>query len=719
MLEAALRYASQGYAVLPLHSLDHGVCTCGSPVCKAPGKHPRTPRGVLDASTEPEMIEWWWREFPSANIGLRTGDGVAVLDIDPRHGGDASLQRLIEIHGALPDTPTVRTGGGGSHHYFLVPQGFRGSIGRLAGIDVKAEGGYVVAPPSVHASGAAYVWDEAHDLEHGILAALPEWLEVALNCASPKKVTVGQGSGQVTEGSRNATLTSLAGTLRRKGLTADALEAALLTLNRKQCVPPLEDAEVRRIAQSVSRYDAGEHWFALTDIGNAERFVHQHGCDLRYVNELGWVVWDGLRWVTDSTGEVQRRAKVTVRRMYEDAATLAERAASEGDPEQRKAQADIAKHLLVWAKGCEGDARIRALLNRARYEADVVGKSSDFDADAWKLNVRNGTINLRTGKLELHARADLITKLAPVAFDPHATCPTWDLFLEQITDRDAALLRYIRQVVGYTLSGDTREQCLFMLYGTGANGKSTFIEVVNALLGDYARQADFSTFAVRSGESPRNDVARLAGARFVAATETESGQRLSEVVVKQLTGGDTVTARFLHREFFEFRPAFKVFVATNHKPVVRNTDEGIWRRIRLIPFTATIPVERRDKGLKDKLLEELPGILAWAVRGCLDWQEHGLILPERVRSATSGYRKEMDVIAAFIEDECEQAAHARVSPSELYNAYRLWCDLNGERPLAQRRFSQELETRGFSRAKSNGIRAIRGLALRAPAPESS
>lgn len=637
---------------------------------------------------------------------------MAVLDIDPRHSGDVSLQQLVEAHGALPDTPTVRTGGGGSHHYFSVPEGFKSTTGRIVGIDVKAERGYVVAPPSVHASGATYVWDEGRDLIQTPIAEFPAWLVDALQAKSPESATARRVESQVTVGSRNATLTSLAGTLRRRGLNAASLEATLLTLNQEQCVPPLEDAEVRGIARSVSRYEAGEQWFALTDMGNAERFVHQHGSDLRYITELGWLVWDGTRWITDGTGEVQRCAKVTVRRMYEDAAILAERAANEPDTETRKVEADVAKRVLIWAKGCESDSRIRALLNRARYEADVIGKSSDFDLNPWQLNVRNGTLNLRTGKLEPHARTDLITKLAPVAFNPDATCPSWDLFLEQITGRDAPLLRFIRQIVGYALTGDTREQCLFMLYGTGANGKSTFIEVINALLGDYARQADFTTFAVRKGESPRNDVARLAGARFVAATETESGQHLSEVVVKQLTGGDTVTARFLHREFFEFKPAFKVFVATNHKPVVRNTDEGIWRRMRLIPFTTTIAPERRDKGLKEKLLEELPGILAWAVRGCLDWQEHGLNVPERVRRATSGYRSEMDVIAAFIEDECEQRAPARVSPSELYNAYRLWCDMNGERSLAQRRFSQELEARGFSRAKSNGARTIRGLELR-------
>ncbi len=712
MLEAALWYAARGFPVFPLHTVLNGHCSCSKPNCKAAGKHPRTSRGFKDATIDSEIIQAWWQQQPDSNIGLCTGNGLAVLDIDPRHQGDATLAALIEEFGQLPTTPQAQTGGNGSHYFFRVPMGLQGGNGLLEGIDLKAEGGYVVAAPSVHISGGVYTWLEGLNLEQQALADVPNWLLEALKTKQSSKPKTPQTEERIIEGSRNASLTSIAGTLWRRDLNCTTLENALLVINRNQCVPPLEDAEVRRIAQSVSSYTPSAQWFAMTDIGNAERFVDHHGHDVYYVTELGWFVWDGIRWVNDSTGTVQRFAKITVRRIYQDAAALAEMASNEAEGEARKSKAEIAKKLLAWARNSEGDSRMRALLNRARYEADVVASAKDFDRDDWLFNVRNGTINLRTGKLEPHSRANQITKLADVHFDPSASCPTWDAFLDKIMRYKPDLLRFIRQMVGYALTGETREQCLFMLYGTGANGKSTFIEVINAMMGDYARQADFTTFAVRSGESPRNDVARLAGARFVAATETESGQRLSEVVVKQLTGGDTVTARFLHKEFFEFKPTFKVIVATNHKPTIRNTDEGIWRRIRLVPFTVTIPVADRDQKLKEKLLQELPGILAWAVRGCLDWQAHGLIVPSSVSQATSSYRTEMDVIAAFIEDACVQDKEARVNPSDLYNTYRMWCSVNGERELAQRKFSQEIESRGFERVKSNGHRLIRGLSIR-------
>jgi putative DNA primase/helicase len=284
-----------------------------------------------------------------------------------------------------------------------------------------------------------------------------------------------------------------------------------------------------------------------------------------------------------------------------------------------------------------------------------------------------------------------------VEYDPAAKCPLWETFLGRIMAGNERIIRFLQRAVGYSLTGLTREQLLFLLYGRGSNGKSTFLEVLRAIFGDYACQSEFATFLERRDDSIRNDVARLDGARLVTAIETERTRRLSEPLVKQLTGSDTVTARFLHQEFFEFKPTFKLWLATNHKPTIQGTDEGIWRRIRLIPFTVEIPAPERDLELGEKLLAESSGIVRWAVEGCLEWQRHGLMAPPEVIAATTEYRTESDVLATFLDECCVVAADAKVTAGELYKLYREWADRAGEKMESQRWFSQAIAERGFGK----------------------
>jgi P4 family phage/plasmid primase-like protien len=438
--------------------------------------------------------------------------------------------------------------------------------------------------------------------------------------------------------------------------------------------------------------------FNLTDLGNAERFVAHHGADVRYCYPWRkWLVRTGARWERDEAGLVHRLAKETVRGIYREAS----------DAEEEDRRKALAKH----AAASESEARIRAMVELAKSEAPV--SPNELDADPWLLNVQNGTINLRTGELREHQREDLITKLAPVEYDPDATAPTWEAFLERVLPGEE-LRGFVQRAVGYSATGDTSEQCMFIHHGPGANGKSTFQEAVTAALGDYAMRTPTETLLVKRAGGVPNDVARLKGARFVTASETEEGRRLAESLVKDLTGQDTISARFMWAEWFDFKPTHALHLSTNHKPEIRGTDPAIWRRIRLIPWAVTIPPAEQDRKLAEKLRDELPGVLAWIVRGCSAWLQEGLKAPEEVRQATKAYRAEMDVLAAFLADCCVRDEDESAFAGELWGAWKRWCDESGEQAGTQKRFGGRLAERGFlnHRDSRTGRKLWSGLSLR-------
>jgi P4 family phage/plasmid primase-like protien len=441
--------------------------------------------------------------------------------------------------------------------------------------------------------------------------------------------------------------------------------------------------------------------FNLTDLGNAERLVHGHGDDLRYCHAFDrWYVWDGLRFEEDRVGAIVYRAKQTVRAIYLEAANA----------EDRIERKQIAKH----AQASEQASRIASMISLARSEPGIPVDTSALDNDPWLLNVANGTLDLKSGRLFSARRSDLITKMAPVAYDKAATCPQFLTFLDQVMGGDLGLITFLQRAIGYSLTGTTIERLILILYGEGKNGKSTLLETIRAVLGDYALRTPTETLLAKREQGIPNDVARLRGMRFVSASEAEEGQRLAEAKIKDLTGGDMISARFMRGEFFDFMPTFKIWLSTNHKPVIRGTDRAIWDRIRLVPFLIRIPPQDQDKHLREKLLSEAPGILAWAVQGCLDWQRSGLTEPPGVTAATEGYRAEMDVIGAFIEDCCETGPNASEAAGVLYASYHKWCEANGERFMTQTMFGKRLTERGFDNALigKSRTRTWMGIALR-------
>jgi len=420
----------------------------------------------------------------------------------------------------------------------------------------------------------------------------------------------------------------------------------------------------------------------FTDLGNAERFVREHGEGVRYCAEIKkWFIWNGRLWERDSSGEIYRRAKKTVREMLVEAAHIESE--------------EVRKALVKHERRSESENRIKAMVNVAQSESGVPIRLTDFDADPMLFNVQNGTIDLRKGELRKHRREDLISKISPVTFDALASAPHWGSFIKRITKDSEGLGEYLARTVGYSLTGETSEHALFLLYGTGANGKSTFLEALRYVMGDYAATADFGAFLISKAQGIRNDIARLKGARFVTATESEAGKRMAESLVKQLTGGDQVSARFLYGEFFEFQPAFKLFLGTNHRPKVIGSDEGIWRRIRLIPFAITIPPSERDRNLTAKLKSEAQGILNWAIAGLRDWFDGGLKDPDEVLVATKEYRQREDAIAHFLESCCTLQSDARAGSEALYKQYCNWANTNNEYLLNSRDFSKTLEEKDF------------------------
>lgn len=686
--------------------------------CANPGKRP------LSSGWNAEAVERWRAADADrgahvdaiarhvggdGNCGWVVPPGVLVLDAD-------TAEAVTWLDLAIPDAPMQESRPGRAHFVVKVPRDLtinatvKAELAPGVFVDVRSPGrSQIVVEPSTHATGSHYTWKQSLPRDLADLPECPPAILARIVEPAPR-ATAPSGGRKITQGGRNAYVHRIGCGMRGRGMAEPEIRAELQRENARHCDPPLDAGEVDAIADSVLRYVAGDASERVererepaaneptTDTGNAERLVRLHGADLRHVHTWGrWLAWDGRRFAPDASGEIQRRAKDAVRRMYVEASEL--------DEEPRKA-------LAKWAHKSESAARIEAMTALARSEPGIPIAHDELDANPWLLNVENGTLDLRTGELQEHRRGDLLTKLAPVAYDTGAKAPIWAAFLERVMP-DGGVRGFLRRAIGYSLTGDTGEQVIFLLWGSGANGKSTFVETIMTMLGDHAIKTQAETLLAKRENAIPNDVAALRGARLVAAVESEEGRRLAEVRVKELTGGDTVSARFMRAEWFAFKPVCKIWLATNHRPQVRGTDEAIWRRIRLIPFAVTIPEDERDTRLLSRLRAELPGILAWAVEGCLEWQRDGLQPPAAVMAATSNYRAEQDVIGAFLADRYVSKPGAFVASADLYRAYRAWAEGAGEHVMAQRKLGLVLRERGLDdgREGKGRVRGWYGIGL--------
>jgi putative DNA primase/helicase len=605
----------------------------------------------------------------------------------------------------------------------------------------------------LHLSGTPYEWRAGHSPNNLPIACAPAWLldllsatrgatqskPVNTNPAHAEEVLARKLAevARAAEGTRNDTLNNAAFTLGKhiavgalerglveRALLAQAVEIGLpareaestlasgINAGFQECRAGLAafndrfGVEVKSNANGVSTQgrdsqpaEGEEAAFLPPEFSEdalALRFTERHGEDLRYVASWGrWLCWDGTRWREDSTLSVFDRARNVCR------ATASQCANKEQF---------IARRITA----AQTVAAVERLARSDRRHAATV---EQFDADPWLLNTPTGTVDLRTGKAREHCRGDFLTKLTGAGLARKRDgCPLWQQFLERVTGGDAALQQFLQRVAGYCLTGVTREHALFFLHGRGANGKGVFLNSLAGALGDYAKTAPIGTFLDTREEQHPTDLAGLCGARLVTAVETEDGRRWAEAKIKTLTGGDRIAARFMRQDFFEYLPQFKLLIAGNHKPGLRSVNEAMRRRLHLIPFLVTIPAEERDLDLAEKLRAEWPGILRWAVEGCLAWQDRGLDPPAAVSDATTKYLDAEDRIAAWIEDRCDLGPARSDTATALFLDWKSWAEAGGEKPGSQKAFSEKLQTRpGIEKTREGKARTrtFKGIALRA------
>ena len=715
---ATERYLHAGLAVIPI---------------PAGEKNPNRRDWQTERWTVEDIPHCWSN---GQNIGVLTGEPSGwLVDID------LDCPQAVQIAGRFLD-PTL-TGGRESTpdaHWWYRAEGIRSmtfeDLERETVLEIRANGRQTVVAPSLHPSGERYMWS-ASGLEFACVEA-----ETLLR-ACRELATAALVARVLPSGGRHRFGLALAGFLLRRNLEPEtvakvmhaAWDAAGYTSEKAKReayndIEAIVEGTDERLQEGTEEVSGGRvlgdlveglprkivrfwGWSGhdpeaeptprpgsapisvkgrrpLTELGDAERFIDDHGSKVRYCRPWKqWLVWYGKRWAPDETGEVERMMKETVRGIYSEAA-------KEEDNSRRRA---LGKH----ARSSEAKTHMDHAIALACSEKDVPVLPDELDRDPWLLNCKNGTIDLRTGEMRDQRREDLISKIAPVEYDPSAEAPRFKQFLEEIFDSDEDLIAFVQRLAGYSLTGFSEERVVSILHGRGKNGKTTLVELLQDVMGDYARATDVETILTqRYKGGANNEVAALKGARLVSTSEVEQGRQLSEAKVKALSGNETITARFLYREDFNFKPEFTLWLSTNNKPVIKGTDDAIWDRIRLIPFEQRFDGKKADRHLGRKLREELPGVLAWMVAGCVQWHEKGLGMPEKVKAATKVYREEMDVLQAFFDDCCVLHEEATAPATPLYKDYQQWCADSGEPEESQRAFGGRLRDRGFESFKYTG-----------------
>lgn len=763
-LEAALAIARLGYHVFPLRE---GAKT-PHPILGPTG-------GFKHGTTDEAAIRAWWAQAPNANIGVWSKN-FAALDVDTKHGKDGheALARLTAELGIVIDTWFQDTPSGGRHYLFRLADGLRNRTNfggeEYPGLDLRAANGYIVFAPSTVDDVAYEACVEDLPTPDG-LPEMPVELVELLRRRGPRAQTVavkapltqglpaptGQAptpygiaafNGLIVEaraaqpGTRNDTWARVAfraGQLCAAGhLEADHAVGAMRGVANDCDDDPIKTHDtIRRCFESgraapapvaspqvgasdtttspeplVARITAlltgaspaessapawDDQAAMCTDMGNARRLVRQHGALIRHANGLGWLTYTGKRWELDTTGALERFAKLTARSLWDEA---------------KESSGKESGELGKWAAKSQSRERLIAMIKLAASEPEVIARQGDFDADPYLFNVANGTLDLRTGELRPHDRADLITRLSPVTFDPKAEAPRWNRYLVEVQPRKD-VREFLQRFAGYCMTADMGEQVFCNHHGGGENGKTVYTEALLHVFGDYGLTASFETFARRKPGTPTLDLARLRGARLVVAAEPYEGIYLDEATIKSLTGEDAIVARYHYQNFFEFHPVCKLVLTGNHRPRIPGIDHAMWRRVLLVSWNVQVPKAKRDRHLGKKLRDEASGILRWLVDGAQAWLREGLGTPLTVRSAVQDYRNEEDQVGRFLDDRTVFDSGGAVTSRELRLAYEDWCRAEGEKPMRAQDVANRLTLRGLAAIKDQyGVRGRGWLGVR-------
>jgi len=457
----------------------------------------------------------------------------------------------------------------------------------------------------------------------------------------------------------------------------------------------LDTDEKRRIHQES--LDVICSAYPRTDLGNNKRFIRRFGKDIRYCHPWRtWFIWNGNKWEMDESGRIMVHGKYTVNRIEDEAGKTG------GDHAQ--------KEMYSWSGTSQGYNRIKSMI--ALSASDVPILPHQIDANKNLINFPNGTLEIDTGTFREHRQDDLCSKVMGAPYDLAADCPLWKRFISEIFEDNQDLISFVQRALGYTLTAEIKERAIFLCYGSGANGKSTLLNTAAAAMGDYSQQTESSTFTVQKREQVRNDLAALKGARLVLALESGKDKKLDEAIVKQVSGGDKIAARFLFKEYFEYIPEFKIWWGFNHRPRIDDCTESIWDRIKLIPFNLRVPEEKRDLDLPHKLQAELPGIIKWMLEGLQEYRRIGLAEPEIVRAATAEYQEEQDILGEWLGDMCVKGRMYWTGSGELYTSYFTWCSDRHETPVSTRKFGFEMKDRFKAGKNSSGTRGYHGIRLK-------
>lgn len=719
MQRAALEAARLGIPVFPVYEVhDGGRCACDKPSCSSAGKHPRTRNGLKAATTDEAQICTWWERWPDANIG-GAGGNLICLDVDVRAGGLDSLRQLEAEHGAIPDGAVAKTGRvgrrRGRHYWFTNPNGVAVSTraGVRPGIDIRAKDGYAVLPPSRHVSGVRYEWISAPTL-----APAPEWVlelsrhRTSRDASQQAPIVDFRSSEEVREfvagtrpvlrGEQRDFLLRATRSLLTAGGSVEEVSRLLfdggngeggLAVCEQDPATPWRYEQVEELVEdlfrkgpttSLKRDFSDPFWH--TEDGTAHRFAEAVRSEIRFVPERkAWLVWQGDRWAETPEVKVRDRVSEFVRSAIGAAQSL---------------DNDAYQSQLKWARQFLSRARLGNVAELAK--GPLLAHANEFDSHPELLNFRNGTLDLVTFELRPHESGDMLTQQVHAAYEPGARSADWERVLRE-SMRSDDLVSYLQRVFGYCLTGDTSEEKLWFFYGKPGAGKGTIVESFAGAMGDYARTVNHKSLVQSpggSGASHSEDIARLHGARFVAASEFERSEKFASALVNNLTGGDTIAAREMYQGTFEFRPQFTLFFAANHKPKMPNTLSGIWRRLQTVPFEH-VP-KKPDRALKARLAtdEARAAILAWAIEGLRLWRADGLgPVPVEVVAANEAYKEESDPYSLFLDERVEPVRGEWTPVDRMYRAYEQWCSLTGRTAAQKAGFGSALKDRGIEQVQ--------------------